>query len=222
MGIASLHPSYALGIYFCLRRRSGHGWTRCWLDPVANDPKRLCATNREQDHTHGSLIVIVILRAIERPMRRFILPIFLTATFSAPCVAQVQPGSVGGTIGKQDKSISGGEETDRPRAAPHPKRAAANSHETSSGGSCSRIVGTWSWGYGLSEMVFGQNGTVRQNVSGKKVNNGTWTCSGTVVTSVFATGDRDRIVLSNDGNSASVTTTWAGGLSFNVSRRGGD
>jgi len=27
--------------------------------------------------------------------------------FSAPCVAQVQPGSTGGTIGKTDKSISG-------------------------------------------------------------------------------------------------------------------
>jgi hypothetical protein len=152
-------------------------------------------------------------------MRRFILPIFVIATFSAPCVAQVQSGSVGGTVGKQDKSISGGSEEDRPREAPHSKRPATNSRETSSGTACSRIVGTWSWGYGVTEMTFRQNGTVRQSISGNK---GTWTCSGTVVTSVFASGDRDRITISKDGNGASVTTTWAGGHTFTVTRRSGD
>jgi hypothetical protein len=36
--------------------------------------------------------------------------------------ALAQAGSTGGTIGKQDKSISGGAEADRPRAAAHSKR----------------------------------------------------------------------------------------------------
>jgi hypothetical protein len=40
--------------------------------------------------------------------------------------ALAQAGSIGGSIGKQDKSISGSEEADRPRAVPHPKRPAAN------------------------------------------------------------------------------------------------
>jgi len=109
----------------------------------------------------------------------------------------------------------GGAEENTPRAAPHAKRQ-ATSRETSSGSACSRIVGTWSWGYGVTEMTFNQNGTVRQSISGNK---GTWTCSGSVVTSVFVTGDRDRITLSRDGNSASVTTTWAGGMTFAVRRR---
>jgi hypothetical protein len=71
----------------------------------------------------------------------------------------------------------------------------------------------------MGEMTFNQNGTVRHSIGGNK---GTWTCAGTVVTDVFASGDRERIVLSEDGNRASVTTTWGGGPSFNVSRRGGD
>jgi hypothetical protein len=149
------------------------------------------------------------------PVHRFILAIFFTGMLSVSVVAQIQPGSVGGAIGKQDKSISGGAEENTPRAAPHAKRQ-ATSRETSSGSACSRIVGTWSWGYGVSEMTFNQNGTVRQCVTGNK---GTWTCSGSVVTSVFVTGDRDRITLSRDGNSASVTTTWAGGMTFAVRRR---
>jgi|SRR5579871_2344332 len=35
--------------------------------------------------------------------------------------ALAQAGSTGGTIGKQDKSISGSSEEDRPREAPHAK-----------------------------------------------------------------------------------------------------
>jgi hypothetical protein len=130
--------------------------------------------------------------------------------------ALAQAGSTGGTIGKQDKSISGGEEADKPGAAPRSKRP-ITSNEASPGFSCRRIVGRWKWG--PSVMTFSQNGTVRQSVTG---NTGTWTCSGAVVRSVMATGDRDRAVLSDDGNSASVTTTWAGGLTFTVTRLGGD
>lgn len=40
-------------------------------------------------------------------MYRFVPCVLILALFSLPCVAQVQPGSTGGTIGKQDKSISG-------------------------------------------------------------------------------------------------------------------
>jgi hypothetical protein len=135
--------------------------------------------------------------------------------------ALAQAGSTGGTIGKQDKSISGRTEPDRPRVARHSKRPATNSQEISSGSACSRIVGTWKWGggFGLTEMVFNQNGTVRQSLTGST---GSWSCAGTIVKTVFANGSTDRIAISKDGNSASVTTTWGGGHSFRVTRRSGD
>ena len=59
---------------------------------------------------------------------------------AAVAVAQAPPGSTGGTIGKQDKSISGGNtpEESRPstrKQEPHPSAA--------KGSSCGRIAGTW-------------------------------------------------------------------------------
>jgi hypothetical protein len=42
-------------------------------------------------------------------MPRFILSIFFIGMLSVPVLAQIQPGSTGGSIGKTDKSISGGE-----------------------------------------------------------------------------------------------------------------
>lgn len=128
-----------------------------------------------------------------------------------------QAGSTGGTIGKQDKSISGGAESDKPRATPRSKRPATNSQETSSGAGCSRIVGSWRWYLGVTTMTFSQDGTVEQSISGNK---GHWSCSGGIVKTVFATaGSTDRITLAKDGNSASVTTTWGGGRTFNVTRQ---
>jgi hypothetical protein len=50
--------------------------------------------------------------------------------FSVPCLAQVQPGSTGGSIGKTDKSVSGGEEAKQPRVSPTPtgRRAGGKRH----------------------------------------------------------------------------------------------
>src|SRR6202035_3328078 len=104
--------------------------------------------------------------------------------FANASSALAQAGSTGGIIGKQDKSITGVEEANRPRAAPHPKRAVTNSHETSSGAACSRIVGTWSWAYGLTKMVFNQIGTVRNSTG----TTGSWTCAGTIVKTGFSHG----------------------------------
>jgi hypothetical protein len=73
--------------------------------------------------------------------------------------ALAQAGSTGGSIGKQDKSMSGGEEADRARAATHPKQPAAKARETSSGRSCGRIVGRWSWYLGTSEVVMYKDGS---------------------------------------------------------------
>jgi hypothetical protein len=151
-------------------------------------------------------------------VHRFVLCIFVVAMLASPCFAQVQPGSTGGSIGKTEKSISGGADADRPRAAPLAKRPAANEQETSSGGSCGRIVGTWSWYLKLTESVFDQNGAAR-NSGGTS---GNWTCAGATIRIAWANGYVDRATVSPDGKSISVVSTWGGGINFIGRRRGQD
>jgi len=55
-------------------------------------------------------------------VHRFVWCVLVLAMFRLPAFAQVQPGSTGGSIGKTEKSISGGEEADRPRVATHSKQ----------------------------------------------------------------------------------------------------
>lgn len=124
-----------------------------------------------------------------------------------------QAGSTGGTIGKQDKSISGGEEAARPHAASPAKRPAANTRETS-GDSCGKIVGTWIWYRGVSETVFDQSGAMRNTF-----NTGRWTCAGAAIRAKWATGDTESYTLSPDGSSMSVVSTWNGGVRFTATRR---
>jgi hypothetical protein len=133
--------------------------------------------------------------------------------------ALAQAGSIGGTIGKQDKSISGSEQADRPRAAPHPKQPAAKAQETSPGHFCGRIVGRWSWYLGVSESVFHKDGTALHPASGTA---GKWTCAGNTVNVVWGNGGAartDRITVSQDGNSILVVSPWGGGVKFTGSRR---
>jgi hypothetical protein len=136
--------------------------------------------------------------------------------------AFAQAGSTGGTIGKQDKSISGGEDADRPHTATQPKRPAEKTLETSSGRSCSRIVGTWSWYLGVSDVVFHKDGSAAHPVSGST---GKWTCTGdrvNVVWSYQGTVRTDRITVAQDGNSILVVSPWGGGITFTGKRRGED
>jgi hypothetical protein len=135
--------------------------------------------------------------------------------------AFAQAGSIGGTVGKPDKTISGSEEADRPRAAPHPKPLSAKPQESASGHSCSRIVGRWSWYLGVSDSVFHKDGTALHPASGTP---GKWTCAGDTVSVVWATGATsrtDRITLLPDG-SIFVDSPWGGGIKFTGTRRGGD
>jgi hypothetical protein len=62
--------------------------------------------------------------------------------FSVPCVAQVQPGSTGGSIGKIDKSISGGESAAEP-SVPAKSRAKGAPDESSPARQCANIEGVW-------------------------------------------------------------------------------
>jgi hypothetical protein len=135
--------------------------------------------------------------------------------------ALAQAGSTGGTVGKTEKSISGGEDADRPRAAPLAKRPAAKEQETSPGRSCGRIVGRWSWYLNLTESVFHKDGTAGHSGGAT----GRWTCAGGTVSVVWGDGGNartDRITVSPDGNTISVDSPWGGGIMFKGKRRGQD
>jgi hypothetical protein len=91
--------------------------------------------------------------------------------------AAAQAGSVGGTIGKQDKSISGNER------APHPARSQRQGRNKpspasgrSSQASCRSIAGTWaSWAsgiYGKKDTKINADGTLEHRTS-----KGTWSCT---------------------------------------------
>ena len=56
--------------------------------------------------------------------------IFAVSVFLAPGVAQTQPGSVGGTIGKHEKSISGEEEQPKAKSRSSHARPRPASHLT--------------------------------------------------------------------------------------------
>jgi hypothetical protein len=144
----------------------------------------------------------------------------LHLAFGNPPSALAQAGSFGGTIGKQDKSISGGEEAEKPRATPAPKLPAAKGQEASAGRSCGKIVGTWSWYLGVSQSVFHKDGTALHPASGTP---GKWTCAGNTVNVVWGSGGAartDRITVAQDGNSILVVSPWGGGIKFTGTRRG--
>ncbi len=117
-------------------------------------------------------------------------------------VVLAQAGSVGGSIGKQGKSVSGNQDAP-PQAAPAPRRKAVRAVEpddetekparTGKKG-CSNIVGTWnSWASGLfgqGDTVFRGDGTATHR-SGIP---GVWKCEG------------DKIRMSWGGESAKLFT----------------
>jgi hypothetical protein len=106
-----------------------------------------------------------------------------------------QAGSTGGTIGKTDKSATGGEETDA-----HPRRATLDKGSTKN--ACYKFVGTWAWLYGLgSETTINPDGTGR-NSTGLTVK---WSCSGGEIVATWSHSGVDRIKISPDGNSLSIT-----------------
>jgi hypothetical protein len=126
----------------------------------------------------------------------------------ASCVgtaAFAQAGSVGGTIGNTDKSVSGGTETEQARRRPKPPRP-------TSATSCQKIVGTWAWNGG-TETVFRQDGSGQHNLGSTS----RWTCGGGRAVARWNNGYVDRISISSDGNSLLVTNNQ--GTGFTATRK---
>ena len=114
-------------------------------------------------------------------------------------LAWAEEGSAGGTIGKQEKSVSGTEETDTPRRTSHPRRPVRAERERPSGSSCRSIAGTWSsWAssqFGHGDTHFNADGTMTHPAS-----KGTWSCENGEYVHVWATfGRRGPYRLSANG-----------------------
>jgi hypothetical protein len=147
---------------------------------------------------------------------------------AAPVPAFAQAGSTGGTIGKQDKSASGGEvrvptrahraplarkhhvavrEQRAPRARKHHVSEAAPARA-----SCRNVTGTWSWTagwFGKNDTAFRNDGTA-YHIAGIP---GTWTCLGDGVIFVDWTNwNHYKLKLSPDGKK--LLDPNSGGASF--------
>jgi hypothetical protein len=63
---------------------------------------------------------------------------------AAPSTLHAQAGSIGGTIGKTDKSVSGGDETQPPSQEPQQRRQGARQKpQLVATGGCGNIAGEW-------------------------------------------------------------------------------
>ena len=114
----------------------------------------------------------------------------------AVAVAQIQPGSAGGTIGKHEKSISGDEEQPKAKNPTSPKATG-----------CGKIVGTWTWHYLVTtETVFRSDGS-GSNSTGQT---SSWTCSGGMVIARWDVGAVEHIKISGDGNKLSISIVNCG------------
>src|SRR5579871_2894250 len=131
-----------------------------------------------------------------------VIAVILFLAGAAPCVAQVQPGSTGGSIGKQDKSISGGEET--PVSHPLAKKLRQSSEASPAadlGRGCGRIVGSWTWRASVFSwrIVVKPNGVATHSIDNGT--NGTWSCKDGNAVFVWANGKYlDHVTLSPEPN----------------------
>jgi hypothetical protein len=121
--------------------------------------------------------------------------------FASVSFALAQAGSTGGSIGKRDKSISGGEEeAERPRAAPRAKRpAAANANGVNSNGV--NISGVWGSNIGAQYRITQSGNTFRWVVvQGTQTETGNGTLNGYNVSASWSgtNGSRNRRKREND------------------------
>jgi hypothetical protein len=119
----------------------------------------------------------------------------LAALVVADGIAFPQAGSTGGTLGKTDKSASGGEEL-------HPAKRRVAKPQTVS--PCAKVPGAWTWRWmgNTARVELKPNGTAT-NSNG---NEGLWTCtSGVVRVTWDKGGGPDNLTPSSNGKLLSGT-----------------
>lgn len=143
-----------------------------------------------------------------------LLAMLAAVCLSYPRDALAQAGSVGGAIGKQGKSVSGGDSSP-PRAAPAPapsrKRTAAvpsgdKPARAKGGSACGQVAGVWTangwWNgiYGRGDVVLSADGSARHN-SGII---GRWTCNQNRFSIDWKDWASGQGTLSDDGNTVTL------------------
>ncbi|MEI7806562.1 MAG: hypothetical protein WCI56_14680 [Hyphomicrobiales bacterium] len=147
-------------------------------------------------------------------MRCLLVAITLAGLLTGASAALAQSGSMGGSIGKQGKAVSGGDERSAPPAAapaPRKRKAAVTPDDGGDdeqprvkrgGGSCGRVAGNWTangwWNaiFGRGDVILRADGSARHN-SGIV---GTWTCSGGTFVMDWKNWAHGEGSLSPDGN----------------------
>ena len=110
-----------------------------------------------------------------------------------------QAGSIGGTIGKTDKSVSGAE---APRKIQSTKKSLARAD---TGSPCDKVAGSWTWRWANNNDVvtLSPDGTSSATNGGK----GNWTCAGRMVRINWQLAN-DVLTLSSDSKVLSGKGTW--------------
>jgi hypothetical protein len=129
--------------------------------------------------------------------------VLVCVTFAAGTIVRsafAQAGSAGGSVGQQDKSVSGSEDQESAQKKlprPTPKHSPVKSTNTAS--RCSIFAGSYSYPF-KTVTVFKSDGTA-SNSSGLKAS---WTCANGTVTVKWNTGYVDTLIPSG-GSSFSAT-----------------
>ena len=116
--------------------------------------------------------------------------LLMAAVLAGPAFAQA--GNTGGTLGKTDQSLSGGQP--KSGAAVEPKKTKGAAPEAQKAG-CTRVAGSWAWSNGIG-VVISANGTASAT-NGDKA---TLSCAGGMYLFKWqAFGNESRMTLSTDG-----------------------
>jgi hypothetical protein len=140
-------------------------------------------------------------------MRKSIIPIIgicsMAALLSTDTASFAQAGSTGGTIGKTDKSVSGGEEPQGDKKAGRGAAAATKQ----AGNGCSRVAGRWQWKWlnNIDSVTLNANGTG----TGRNGMPSTWTCTDRTVI-IDWKSSTNTLVISSNGNKLIGTSSFGG------------
>jgi hypothetical protein len=141
---------------------------------------------------------------------------FLAA--SAPAFAQA--GSVGGTIGQTDKSVSGGQAAPAQPSQGYPRKprlsairpVSAPAHKAEA--PACRLAGVWTWSTG-GEAVIKPGGALTKGPL-----TATWTCKNNLAVLIWSHGFTDHLTLSPDAASLSGSNNL--GFPITATRKEGE
>lgn len=113
-------------------------------------------------------------------------------SFAVPAKLFAQAGSIGGTIGKTDKSVSGTDQAPLTRPAPKVRKQ-ADVPRNITASSCSKMPGNWSWFTGVTAVIRADGTATAGRYSA------TWSCQNDAVVMHWSHGYTDRLRLLRDG-----------------------